>query len=1359
MNPRLFRQRLLPLAGCLLLLWQPAQSGNLSISNVPLGTGSGISVKPNMVFILDDSGSMGWDYMPDYVDDDEMCPDSNNNGTTNACVVGDPPYSAAGFNTVYYNPAIRYRPPKNSDGTEWANASTTTPRKEPFTSSDTSTKTLTSYQNTAWCKQDSDTPNGNPSTDTNCAYYPVGTASSYPLYPDATYKYLKTYNGPPVYYVMSGSPQWCNSSALTSCTTKWSSTYKWPKWGSASSQTGVAAYRTFYIVDIGGSGSPTVDIVYNGSTTLASLSTYSGNNAGNRNEFADRIVAAVGGGFTASVVTYDTSGGGTNCSGDNDTTKARCPQVKITAPGGTTSTTNTTYNNKSLNLTEPSGIDFSRATENLGGGVDYIPTASGVTFTRYQVSSGQTYTKYTNRDDCAGSSCTYAEELQNFANWYSFYRKRMHMTKTSVSRAFASVSDTSPGAGFRIGLMTISAGADSSEIEDQGDTTCWTANSANELQVGDFNSTNKSSFYTKLFAITPCSYTPLRGALSRAGRLYAGQLAYDPIQYSCQQNFAFLSTDGYWNSDIESSSFGPKKEDGSTDVGNQDGTGTARPYLDSSNKSNTLADVAMFYYNHDLRSALDNDVPTSSKDPATYQHMVTFTMGLGVDGTLGYSSSYETGGSADYTSISQGAGKEWPDPTGSSGPARIDDLWHAAVNGRGKYFSASNPDQVASSLNEALVGISAMSGSAAAASTSNLEPVAGDNYAYVASYVTQTWDGNIEARTIDLTTGVLASTPSWSAQALLDTKAAVSPVPSGASGPGSRTLYSFDGALTGTDKKFLLTWANAQAKGWDGSVSGKDYFNPEQVNQCNPVSNCAGATRANLFAYLMGGADATTNHSYRTRAHVLGDIVNSQPVYVKASSFSYSDAGYSTYKTSTASRQAMVYVGANDGFLHAFNADSGDNGGGVETWAYLPAAVAPNLYELAATNYGHRYFTDGILTAGDVKVGSTWKTILVGGLNSGGRHYFALDVTDPASPVALWEFTDGRMGYTYGNPIITKLPAGTTSSTGADIGGKWVAMVTSGYNNGGTSYADHNGQGVLYVLDAYTGTEYFRLYTCTTQSSDASCAGSASSPNGLAKINAWVNNPTQDNTTLYVYGGDLEGNLWRFDIANKSAFKVAAVGEPITVKPELAEIQSKRVVLFGTGLFLQANDKSDATRRSIYAISDLPTATSALTNVKTSGDLVEQTLALVSGSTTQRNIPDPETVSWTTNRGWFVELLEDRERVNVDPILQLGTLVVASNVPDAGSPTACTTGGHSWLQYLDITSGSFVNNSQSNPNAIAGHHIGNALAVGINVVKLPNGKLITIVTTADTQHPVQEAPVGTANLPLRRVSWRELITE
>jgi type IV pilus assembly protein PilY1 len=1332
---RLLAQRIIALLFAAMPL---VHAGNLNISNEPLNSGIKLHPKPNLMFILDDSGSMDWDYMPDYVNDSRCV--FSDGGSLGSCRLGDPPYSSSGYNTVYYNPTIRYRPPKMGDaaGSDWANASKSAPLKNPFDGS-TETQSLTAYPDMAWCQSSSDTPGGSSYPNSRCRYYQDGVTFNYPgTYPNSTYDRRAFYDGAnPYYYTMSTSPLWCKSN-LTSCVPRRDKNHTYPRFTAASGAAavpGLAAYRRLYVIQAGDSNNK-ADITINYITYDGTLNILTGSgkvtvnvkdDPAGRDQLANAIVAKVGNGFIATLEKSDTSAGGNRCS----TSKPdRCPQIKITAPGGPNSTTNESYNNKTLYLDEPGNVNFQLARDTLGNGVNYQPPTPGfpgVTFTRVDIRTGKTFPKSSKRTDCAGSTCTYDEELQNFANWYSYYRTRMLMMKSAMSHAFASVSDTSPGAGMRLGLMTISADA---PIVDS----CRNFNRALELPLGDFNQTQKTNFYTNLFKIKPCSYTPLRGALARAGRLYAGRMTgdavhgSDPVQFACQQNFSLLSTDGYWNDDNWSGSFGPTKEDGTTDVSDQDGVTdppTLRPQFDGLGKQSTLADVSMYYYKTDLRSGMADDVEPTTRDPSKKQHMTTFTMGLGVDGTLAYSPDYETGESADYNAIVQGT-KDWPDPISNGGEERIDDLWHAAVNGRGKYFSAADPDTVVASIRDMLQGIEARTGSSAAAATSNLEPVAGDNYAYVASYTTSTWDGNLEAKTINLNSGKLEGNV-WAAQALLDTKAVA-----------GRTIYKFDAALTGTDKKELMTWASLNA-------TETAYFDPAQLAQCSPLANCPGATAQNLFNYLLGGADATTNHSYRNRAHVLGDIVSSQPVYVKAPPFAYTDVGYGTFKTTNATRASMVYVAANDGFLHALNASTGE-----EMWAYAPTAVLPNLYQLANTNYQHRYYVDGSVVVGDVKSGTTWKTLLVGGLNAGGKSYYAMDVTDPANPKALWEFTDPRMGYSYGNPIITKLQNGT-----------WVVLVTSGYNNG-TSLGSHDGQGVLYVLNAATGAEISRVYTCITQTADSTCGGTSSNPNGLAKINNWVENSNSDNTTKYVYGGDLNGDIWRFDVnvTPPVAIKVAALGEPVTTRPELAEISGKRVMFFGTGLFLQANDKSDTTKRSVYGVKDCMAATcTTLTNVKTTGSgFVKQTLAPGQDANT-RTMTTLQSVQWNTDNGWFVELYEAGERVNVDLKLQLGTLVIAANVPENSGALSCTSGGSSWLYFLDITNGGFIVNSQSNADNIAGTKIGSSLAVGTNIVKLPDGKLITIVTTSDNEHPVFETPVSSQNLGVRRVSWRELITD
>ena len=1000
------------------------------------------------------------------------------------------------------------------------------------------------------------------------------------------------------------------------------------------------------------------------------------------------------------------------------------------------------------------------------------------TWTRVEIKSGNSYPRSETRTDCTGtvgpSGCSYSEEMTNFANWHAYYRTRMQAMKSAAGHAFVNVDDR-----FRVGFITINTGSP--------------VNSSRFLSISDFDATQKANWFSMFYGqdAPGTNGTPLREALSRVGRYYANVtgginngINDDPIQYSCQQNFAILTTDGYWNGAAGD------RLDG-TSIGNHDGNVTTapRPMLDGNNASGTLADVAQYYYITDLRpagstNALGNDVSANNvpgkpntdvqNDSATWQHMTTFTVGLGVDGKLTYRSDYRENPAGDFLAIKSGT-LDWPSPS-SNNPTAIDDLWHAAVNGRAKYFSTKDPASLSAGLTEALVGVNATIGSAAAAATSNLEPVVGDNFVYVANYETVYWNGDVEARTIDLSTGEVSPTPVWSAQAQLDAKAA-----SLLGGTARRILFHKPGATNNLEDFFgSAPQMDATELSWFSHawVSGAGGPPLSQWSSLTPSQQGAAGNPKNLVYYLRGEslfeAQATnpvTNHFYRDRTHVLGDIVNAQPVYVKNVNAKYTDTGFVDFKacmnTGTGAgcpgvRAPNVYVAANDGMLHAFNGETGD-----ERWAFIPRTVMPKLYRLADMDYAnrHEYFVDGSPTVGDVydPVAGAWKTILVAGLNSGGRGYYALDVTDPDNPIALWEFTardavscpsvttlgvdkdDCDLGLTYGNPLISKLGSGD-----------WVVMVTSGYNN----VAPGDGKGYLYVLDPITGVIENKI-----QASNASQGinpGSTVSPSGLAKITNWVADTNTNNTTLRVYGGDLEGNLWRFDPDYGTAFALAqlkdgraaglAQPQPITTKPELGDVNGKALVLVGTGRYLGASDLSDTQPQTIYGIKDTTNGVVPAAPIDARGNtLVEQVITdSVDALGNQIRTVTSNAVDLGVADGWRIDLPISGERVNVDPRLQLGTFLVASSIP---ANDACTAGGSSYLNFFDYKTGSFV---ASSGTYVAGVKIANSLAVGISVVRLPNNKTVAIVTTSENKYPTLAPPFQAQNPTGRRSTWREL---
>jgi type IV pilus assembly protein PilY1 len=929
------------------------------------------------------------------------------------------------------------------------------------------------------------------------------------------------------------------------------------------------------------------------------------------------------------------------------------------------------------------------------------------------------------------------DERQNFANWFTYYRIRIIMMKSGLGRAFVNI-----GSNYRVGFMTIYT-TPSSSTTDPG-----------YLSINDYTATQKQTWFTKVYSQTPGGGTPLKTALSVAARNIAGKVGPDPQQYSCQQNFILLSTDGYWNSGTPNG----VKLDGSTAIGNQDNTITTapRPQYDGalSGSSNTLADVAYYYYNTDLRPGVvgtsacttgvsgadvcQDNVPVSGLDNAPWQHVTLFTLGLGTNGQLVYDTGYLTGGSADFNAI-VGGSKNWPTPVGDT-LTTIDDLWHAAVNGHGQYFSAKNPDLLVSGLNTALAGVSARLAAGAAAATSNLEPVAGDNFAFVASYTTQQWTGDLQSRTIDLTSGTLSTAANWSAQALLD--ATTTDV------TDTRTIFTF---LNGVKTDFNPASFTATQKA--------NWFTPANSPQLSQyagwtAAQVAVATPDTVINYLRGqwgfeerGTNIAANQLYRVRAHVLGDIIDGKPVYMRLPPFQYVEHNYPNFVTSVAGRNGTVYVGANDGMLHAFDSASGN-----EIWAYIPSFVLPNLKNLASDGYtnNHQYFVDGSPIISDVWTGSAWKTILVGGLGGGGKGYFALDVTNPAVPLILWEYSDANLGFSYGNPIIGK----TTD-------GVWNVMFTSGYNNIG------DGVGRLYVLNAYTGTLRFTVSTGV---------GSTTSPSGLGKISGWVDSGLVDNTIQRVYGGDMFGNLWRFDINNiippsgveatqLAFFQIGTCPgatcyqQPITTQPELGLVNNKPVIYVGTGRYLGASDVTDLNQQSLYAIVDQLQATGiGNARTETTCPLVQQSLTVVNVNTRSTSqLP----VNLTTQCGWFLDFnpadssgvkTTPGERVSVDPKLQLGVLAVATNIPEN---SVCTVGGSSFLYFFDYTTGQFVSTSSG---SVAGSRIANAIAVGVNTYQLPSGKVVTTVTTSDDQHPTFGNPSNPNTLPQgRRVLWRELL--
>ena len=433
----------------------------------------------------------------------------------------------------------------------------------------------------------------------------------------------------------------------------------------------------------------------------------------------------------------------------------------------------------------------------------------------------------------------------------------------------------------------------------------------------------------------------------------------------------------------------------------------------------------------------------------------------------------------------------------------------------------------------------------------------------------------------------------------------------------------------------------------------------------------------------------------------LGDIVNSSPYYVGVPNFGYYDdmesVAYSSFVSTYRARTPMIYVGANDGMLHAINANTG-----VEALAYLPSTLYSGLSQLTDLNYSHRYFADGTPTVGDVFYASNWHSLLVSGLRAGGKGLFALDVTNPASftesnaaSIVRWEFQDADMGYVFGQPLLVK-----TNN------GRWTVIVSGGYNHGNST-----GHAFLFAIDAETGALLKKIDTG---------AGTSASPNGLSAAAAIDSNG--DGVADVVYAGDLNGNLWKFDISAAAPASwamgngglplfTAGTGQSITARADVTKFPSGGYLIsFGTGRYMAAADTTDTTLQTEYGIRDtLVNGTVTLAQLQQQG--VAQTVTgpdsndyrlstHAVGPPSDPSITGDNLISMTnyysSKRGWYVNLPTAGERVVANARFRGGRVVLTSLIPDVSSP--CAYGGSGWVMEFDALTGNRLDTATFDTN-------------------------------------------------------------
>ena len=540
---------------------------------------------------------------------------------------------------------------------------------------------------------------------------------------------------------------------------------------------------------------------------------------------------------------------------------------------------------------------------------------------------------------------TVAEETQNFANWFSYYRSRAHSARAGASAAFAKL-----GTNYRVGFSTINTGTLGNVIPTSG----------------TFDGTNRQNWFNALLGTTfPPLGTPLKESLKRAGDYFSrtdDSGPYGPApQLSCRRNFTILTTDGYYNPPDPALNFANEDNTAGSTITGPAGQSyqytPARPNLD--NYSDTLADNAMYYWKRDLRTDLSNNIRTTSTNPAFWQNMSTFTLSLGPQGTLVPPPKSPN----DLAALTNGT-KVWPDPT-SAPAAKIDDLGHAAVNGRGSFVAAKNPSEFADGLVAALNTIGESGGAWNVALTSNT--VETDGKVFVARY-DGSWGGDLWA-------------VGYNSAGNVNTTSDGTPIP----------VWKASAQLPAAADRKIFTWKNTGSGGTPFLYTNLSAAKQTAIGSADVVDFIRGVTTKSVAS---GG-------TLRNRTSLLGDIANPAPVYVKASN--------------------TVFAAANDGMLHAFNASTG-----AELFAYIPGGVNfADLNAFSSPTYSHKFINDGEIAVSDLA--ATGKNILVGSLGRGGKTVYALDVTTPSSfggNNVLWEFTDTDLGNTLGKPVIVKLNTG-----------------------------------------------------------------------------------------------------------------------------------------------------------------------------------------------------------------------------------------------------------------------------------------------------------------------------------------------
>jgi type IV pilus assembly protein PilY1 len=848
------------------------------------------------------------------------------------------------------------------------------------------------------------------------------------------------------------------------------------------------------------------------------------------------------------------------------------------------------------------------------------------------------------------------------------------------------------------------------------------------LHPGQTNETTKSA-YTIFSAIPDYSF---------------GVTQASPIQYYCQKSFIIFLTDG----DPSPNDPQPPAASGITDY-------IACPTIVNDQGVTIpcgLATSAAAMYDMDLRPDLiDPTINLSDPNhPIKKNNVITYTIGF-----IGIS------------------------------PAGQELLQLTADNAGGAFFLANNATELVQAFQNATSNILFQSVSAASVAF-NGSNLTANSFIYQPSYSTTKWSGSLLKLPVSQS-GVIGS-PVWDAADILNQTP-----------PANRLIFTYN---TNTNAAVLFqTLSNlstAQQQDLNtGTLGALDSRGQQRLN------------------YIRGDRSlekdsAHPTNPFRARATVLGDIVDSSPVYVGPAVSNWPDTApfptntsqkYSVFKASVANRTPIVYIGSNDGMLHAFNANNGQ-----EVFAYIPSnfsdalagsSILPNnlltnigLHYLTDPNYAHRFYTDLTPAVQDVYIKTStngspsWHTILVGGERAGGQGYFALDITNPSDFTAgnidsmlLWEFTnraapfgDPDLGYAYSDPQIALMN-----------NGRWAAIFGNGYNVAGI----YDAQLFIVYLDGGLNGQWVKGQDYVVLNTRSGRALQPISPNSLAT--PAVIDIDGNGTADRIYAGDLNGDLWAFDVSGSSdtswgtaygtstnpvALFKGDLGKPITTQPVVAinpGISTDSVntpnllVMVGTGIFFGTPDKTDTSTQQFIGVWDR-----GVGNIQTN-KMVNQTFTTTGNARVLSNNSVTYTsAASTTQYGWYINFTNGERIIFPASLINARVgfnqyepeVIFSTFKPNTSTP--CSYGGSGSVMVAKVVNGGqpstpvidINNDSQlSDLDYINGNVASGLLFTGVPSQSVIRGDYLFVPTSTGT---IVKIRIVNAGLPIGRISWQIL---